>query len=263
MPVTLYIVDAFTDSPFKGNPAAVCLTAESLSETLMQLIAAEVNLSETAFLVPTGDGFSLRWFTPKAEVALCGHATLASAHALWESGALPGDKEARFETKSGLLTATKNGSWIEMDFPAEPVIESVCQQSLALGLGVAPCFVGRNRFDYFVEVKDEQTVLDLKPDFTALKTIETRGVTVTAAGTEFDYVARSFFPRLGVDEDPVCGSAHTGLAPFWGARLQKGELLAKQVSSRGGILKLRVLGERVRIAGQAVTVMKSEFLAVP
>jgi PhzF family phenazine biosynthesis protein len=208
--------------------------------------------------------FWLRWFTPKAEVfSLCGHATLASAHFLWENGAILPDQPARFYTQSGLLTATKDGKWIQMDFPAEPVIESEkYPQGLIEALGITPVFVGKNRLDYFVEVASEKDVIDLKPNFTSLAQIETRGVTVTAKGSQFDFVSRSFFPRLGVAEDPVCGSAHAGLTPYWGEKLQKRELVAWQASARGGVLKLTLFGERVGIAGQAVTVIKSELLRV-
>jgi PhzF family phenazine biosynthesis protein len=262
MPVTVFVVDAFSAVPFKGNPAAVCLTADPLSDEQMQLIAAEINLSETAFLVPLADGFSLRWFTPKAEVTLCGHATLASAHTLWETRTLPADQPARFHTKSGVLTATQAGGWIDMDFPAEPVAESERPPVLADALGAAPVFVGRNRFDLFVEVASEDAVAGLRPNLGLLEQVDARGVVVTAAaGGGFDFVSRCFYPRVGVPEDPVTGSAHAGLAPYWGAKLGRGELRARQASARGGVLRLRLRGDRVGIAGQAVTVMRSELFA--
>jgi PhzF family phenazine biosynthesis protein len=261
MPLTLYVIDAFTTVPFKGNPAAVCVTAEPLSDERMQQIALEFNLSETAFVVPVADGFSLRWFTPTVEVSLCGHATLASAHTLWYTGTLAPDQPAKFHTQSGILTAIKVDGWIQMDFPAETVAEAECPQLLIDALGVKPIFVGRNRLDYFVEVASEEEVINARPNFILLEQVQARGASITARGKgEFDTVSRSFFPCCGVPEDPVCGSAHAGLATYWIPKLKKEEILARQASARGGSMKLKLKGDRVQIAGQAVTVVKSELV---
>lgn len=254
-------VDAFTAEPFRGNPAAVCVLAEPADETWMQNVATEMNLSETAFLYPQDDGYNLRWFTPVAEVDLCGHATLASAHALWETGHLPADAQARFYTKSGLLTAQRNSDWIEMDFPAEVAIETPAPPILIEALGVTPAWAGKNRLDYLVEVGDAATLRRLRPNFGLLKTLASRGVIVTsrADSPDFDFVSRYFAPSFGIDEDPVTGSAHCCLGPYWQTRLSKGEFVAYQASPRGGVARVRVNGERVLLAGQAVTVLRGEL----
>ena len=251
-------VDAFTPTPFAGNPAAVCLLDQPADESWMQLVAREMNLSETAFLVPEADGFRLRWFTPEVEVELCGHATLASAHVLWEEGLLAGDAPARFLTRSGLLTATREGDLVALDFPAKPEEPATAPDSLLRALGVKASYVGRNAFDYLVLVDSEETVRELAPDFGLLRRIAVRGVMVTAraATPRHDFVSRFFAPAVGVDEDPVTGSAHCCLGPFWQARLGKSELVAYQASARGGVVHVRVTGGRVVIAGQAVTVMR-------
>jgi PhzF family phenazine biosynthesis protein len=259
MTLSIYVVDAFTDQPFKGNPAAVCLTDHPLDDKQMQNIAAEMNLSETAFLVPFQDGYSLRWFTPSAEVELCGHATLASAHILWEMKVLLKDQKANFYTKSGLLTATKIGEWIELNFPAEPDAESSYPPALIEALQVEPIYVGRNRFDYLIEIESETVLRNLKPNFSLLGEVQSRGVLVTCRSDEFDFISRCFFPAVGVNEDPVTGSAHCCLAPYWSKKLQKNELYAYQASQRGGILKIHLDHDRVIMAGMAVTVMKSEL----
>lgn len=266
MPLDLYQVDAFTDRPFAGNPAAVCLLPEPRDEGWMQRVAREMNLSETAFLVACEGEYGLRWFTPAVEVELCGHATLASAHVLWETGHLAPDATARFHTKSGLLTASRlpePGGWIELDFPAKPV-EEVTERpaGLAEALGVEPRFVGRSQFDYLLEVASEQEVRTIRPDFGRLRTLPVRGVIVTAPAVSggFDVISRFFAPGSGVDEDPVTGSAHCTLGPYWAARLGKNELLAYQASDRGGAVRVRVLGERVRLGGQAVTVLRGQLL---
>jgi PhzF family phenazine biosynthesis protein len=259
MALSIYVVDAFTDTMFKGNPAAVCITSEPLDDFLMQNIAAEMNLSETAFLFPQQDGYSLRWFTPDAEVELCGHATLASAHILWETEVLSKGQQANFYTKSGLLTASKEDAWIELNFPAEPVHECEYPTELIEALHIEPLYVGRNRFDYFIEVESEDIVKNLNPDFSLLKTIQTRGINVTSKSNNFDFVSRCFFPAVGVNEDPVTGSSHCGLAPYWCEKLNKTELIAYQASARGGILKIKLQNGRVLMAGQSVTVMKSEL----
>lgn len=262
-------VDAFADRPFAGNPAAVCVLDRPVDDGWMQNVALEMNLSETAFTHPEpgGDGWRLRWFTPVCEVDLCGHATLATAHVLWEEGHLGPAEVARFQTRSGLLTATpRPGGWIELDFPAEPVEPVEPNPPLSSALGIVPRFVGRNRLDMLVEVADEAAVRAYVPDGARLAEIPVRGVILTAAAeasSGFDFVSRFFAPRVGILEDPVCGSAHCGLAPYWAARLGKPELMAQQVSARGGVLKVRTEGDRVALAGKAVTVLRGELLAEP
>ncbi len=259
MSIPLYTVDAFTDDRFAGNPAGVCLLEAARDDEWMQSVAREMNLSETAFLVPhAGDGFDLRWFTPAVEVDLCGHATLASAHVLWQSEVLAADLPVRFHTKSGVLTATRRGTWIELDFPAKPVQAAKAPKGLLESLGVRAVHVGRSAFDYLVEVKNEAEVLAAAPDFARLATIEARGVIVTsrAATDGADFVSRFFAPRAGVNEDPVTGSAHCALAPYWGEKLGRTAMVGRQVSSRGGVVKVRVAGDRVMLGGQAVTVLR-------
>jgi PhzF family phenazine biosynthesis protein len=255
-------VDAFADRPFAGNPAAVCVLERPADETWMQLVAREMNLSETAYLHPEGDAFRLRWFTPVSEVDLCGHATLAAAHVLWEEGRIAPDAPARFQTRSGLLTAARNDGWIELDFPSEPVEPTEGPAWLPDALGASVRFVGRNRMDLLVELESDRVLRELKPDIGRLGTIPVRGVIVTARGEPpHDFVSRFFAPRLGVPEDPVCGSAHCALTPYWSERLGKPTLLAYQASERGGLLRLRNEGRRVVLGGQAVTVMVGELRA--
>ena len=258
-------VDAFTSRPFEGNPAAVCILPAPRETAWMQHVAREMNLSETAFLVrrqPAVEGFDLRWFTPAVEVDLCGHATLASAHALWESGQLPASENARFHTKSGQLTARKLDDWIELNFPATPAVTANAPDGLANALGASPKYVGRSRFDYLIELETEALVRDLRPDFGRLRQLPVRGVIVTSPATTpgWDFVSRFFAPASGIDEDPVTGSAHCCLAPFWSARLGKTTLVARQVSARGGTLRVALDGDRVRLAGQAVTVLRGELV---
>lgn len=256
-------VDAFTNTPFSGNPAAVCVLPKARDEQWMQHVAQEMNLSETAFLLRQADGFNLRWFTPAVEVDLCGHATLASAHVLWETGELQPGEQARFHTRSGLLTADRKGSWIEMNFPANPEEPAVAPPDLGKALGGTRMkYVGKNVFDYLVEVESEETVRSIKPDFTLLATLPIRGVIVTsrADSQEFDFVSRFFAPRVGVNEDPVTGSAHCCLGPFWSNRLGKNELIGYQASARGGVVQVRVSGAHVYLGGQAVTVMRGELV---
>jgi predicted PhzF superfamily epimerase YddE/YHI9 len=257
----IYIVDAFTAHPFAGNPAAVCILSEPAEEQWMQKVAWEMNLSETAFLCRQADGFDLRWFTPAVEIDLCGHATLASAHLLWEEGYLKPDQNACFHTRSGLLTGTRKGEWIELDFPAEPQVEITPPPGLAETLGVTPKYVGKNRFDYLVEIGSEETVRNLKPDFALLKEFPVRGIIVTsiAASQGYDFVSRFFAPAVGINEDPVTGSAHCCLGPFWKERLNKNEFVAWQVSLRGGVVRVRVGEKRVFLGGQAVTIMRGEL----
>jgi PhzF family phenazine biosynthesis protein len=255
-------VDAFADKPFSGNPAAVCLLEQQADENWMQLVAREMNLSETAFLLPRDGGFDLRWFTPMAEVRLCGHATLASAHFLWEQGHIIVDQPARFFTKSGVLTALKKGTSIEMDFPALPAAPEDSFEELESALGIKARTVGRSGYDYLVEVESEEAVRDLKPDFGRIARLKVRGVIVTsqANGSGYDFVSRFFAPAVGVNEDPVTGSAHCCLGPFWKERLGRDDLLGYQASARGGFVRTRCVGDRVIISGRAVTVMRGELV---
>jgi len=255
-------VDAFTAAPFSGNPAAVCVLAAPAREEWMQRIALEMNLSETAFLYRDGDEYQLRWFTPAAEVDLCGHATLASAHVLWEEGHLPHEAEARFITRSGLLRATYDGGWITLDFPAKPPVPAHPPEGLLEALDVEPVAIARNDFDYLVVVADEQAVRNLQPNLGLLQRINMRGVIVTAKALDpkYDFVSRFFAPGVGVPEDPVTGSAHCCLTPYWSGVLGATEFTAFQASPRGGELRLRLVGERVLLQGQAVTVMRGELV---
>src|SRR6266704_4934048 len=257
-------VDAFTNRPFAGNPAAVCILPEPADPKWMLNVAREMNLAQTAFLVPQRDGYDLRWFTPAVEVDLCGHATLASAHVLWEEGHLKPDSQARFHTKSGLLTADRRDSWIELDFPATPATAAPPPAGLIEALGATPKFVGRSRFDYLVEVDSESTVRALAPDLGALGRVEARGVIVTSRAngkSGYDFVSRFFAPQSGVPEDPVTGSAHCALAPYWSERLHRAELTGYQASPRGGVVRVRLAGDRVMLGGQAVTVLRGELLS--
>ena len=262
MGLPIYQVDAFSDKPFAGNPAGVCLLPTPRDEAWMQNVAREMNLSETAFLHRESDGWRLRWFTPAVEVALCGHATLASAHILWETGQLLATEIAQFLTKSGLLTAQRNGSDIEMDFPAKIAERADAPTGLIEALDVKPLFVGRSAFDYLVEVDSAASLRAMQPDFKRLAKLPVRGVIVTARSdqSEFDFVSRFFAPASGVNEDPVTGSAHCTLGPFWHTRLNKNEFTAFQASARGGIVKVRVAGDRVFLGGQAITVLRGELL---
>jgi PhzF family phenazine biosynthesis protein len=255
-------VDAFTDTPFTGNPAAVCVLPAPREAQWMQQVAREMNLSETAFLCRRPDGFDLRWFTPAVEVALCGHATLASAHVLWEDGHLPADIPARFHTRSGLLTATRQDAWIRLDFPALPPEPAVAPEALVQALHVTPRYVGNNRSFYLVEVATEEIVRTLQPDFTLLQTLPGRGVIVTSQATSagFDFVSRYFAPGAGINEDPVTGSAHCCLGPYWSQRLNKDTFVAYQASARGGVLRVQVQGDRIVLSGQAVTVLRGELI---
>lgn len=255
-------VDAFTDKPFAGNPAAVCVLPTPRDEAWMANVAREMNLSETAFLVKQNDGYNLRWLTPEVEVALCGHATLASAHVLWEERHLKAGEQARFHTKSGLLTADRKGEWIELDFPATLESPADPPKGLSATLRATLKYVGRNKFDYLVELDSEETVRKLAPDFSALRKLDARGVIVTARATTagFDFVSRFFAPGSGVDEDPVTGSAHCCLGPYWAKKLAKTEFVAYQASARGGVVRVRLDGDRVRLGGQAVTVLRAELV---
>ena len=270
MEVTLVQVDAFTREVFRGNPAAVCLLPGPVDARWMQSVAREMNLSETAFLLPRSPRvYGLRWFTPAVEVDLCGHATLAAAHVLWEEGLAARPAGLRFETRSGELGATSRDDWIELDFPAEPAEPADPPRGLIEALGVAPRYVGRNRFDHLVEVASEADLRAVAPDMAALRRIGGRGVIVTSrtergapaagrpAGETFDFVSRFFAPATGIDEDPVTGSAHCCLGPYWRSRLGRNPLTGYQASARGGVVRVRVAGERVHLGGQAVTVFRT------
>ena len=258
MAIKIFQVDAFTGDPFKGNPAAVCILKKPANEKWMQDFAREMNLSETAFLVANGNTFDLRWFTPTTEVDLCGHATLASAHALWQAGVLPTDQTARFNTKSGRLTASLCGEWIELNFPVNTVAPIQQPKGLTEALAVDADFIGSDGTDYLVEVSCEKIITDLKPDLKALKTFPVRCIVVTSLSDskEYDFVSRVFAPGAGIDEDPVTGSAHCSLGPFWATRLNKQEMLAYQASSRGGFVRVTLKGDRVLLGGQAVTIFQ-------
>ena len=257
----LYQVDAFTDERFKGNPAAVCLLDEPTDHAWMQSLALEMNLSETAFLQPDDGRYGLRWFTPSVEVDLCGHATLASAHVLWETGAADDDATLEFDTRSGVLSASRDGDWIELDFPATPEEEATCNIDLERALGATPTYVGKSAFDFLAELPSEQAVRDVTPDFSMLERASARGVIVTAKSSEddFDFVSRFFAPQSGVAEDPVTGSSHCCLAPYWARRLGKNELVGYQASQRGGTVRVKVDDARVALGGQAVTVFDAEL----
>lgn len=265
MPVRIIQVDAFTNRPFAGNPAAICVLPEMPPEQWMRDVAREMNLSETAFLAPEDGGYRLRWFTPAVEMDLCGHATVASAHVLWEDGHLPLDKTARFHTRSGLLSAAKRSDWIELDFPATSPEAAPPPPGLLEALSpahpLAANFVGRSKFDYLVEITSEKLLRALDPDHSSLRKLPVRGIIVTARSEspEFDFVSRFFAPGSGINEDPVTGSAHCALGPHWARQLGKTNLVAYQASARGGVVRVSVQGNRVILGGQAVTVLRGEL----
>ena len=258
----IFQVDAFTDRPFSGNPAGVSVVPEPQDERWKQNEAREMNLSETAILHRQAEGYNLRWFTPAVEVDLCGHATLASAHILWEEGYLEPGEQARFHTRSGLLTTNRKGDWIEMNFPALPQELASPPPGLTEALGVPLKYIGKAKFDYLVEVDSEEIVRSTKPDFSLLATVPARGVIVTslASSKDYDFVSRFFAPQVGVNEDPVTGSAHCTLSPFWSKRLGRDELVGYQASARGGVVRVRLNGDRVSLGGQAVTVLRGELV---
>lgn len=234
---------------------------EEASDSWMQNVAAEMNLSETAFLHKVDREFNLRWFTPTIEVDLCGHATLASAHILWEEGHLDANQDADFHTKSGMLKASKTGDLIELDFPSDPEEKAQIPEHLREGLGVDPIYVGKSRFDYLVHIESEEILRNLKPDFNLIKKVKSRGVIVTStsASSDYDFVSRFFAPASGIDEDPATGSAHCCLAPFWHTKLGKKEMNAFQASKRGGVLHVSLKGDRVLQGGNATTVFRGEM----
>lgn len=262
MSLTIYQVDAFTSVPFKGNPAGVCILDGPAGEEWMQSVALEMNLAETAFLYRSGERYNLRWFTPTVEVDLCGHATLASAHVLWETGLLAHNCKAEFDTRSGLLTAWADNGAIEMDFPKDEEKECDLPVELGQALGVKPLYTGRATFDYILELESENAVEGLKPDFDLLKKVPMRGVMVTSLtdSDKYDFVSRFFAPSAGINEDHATGSAHCCLGPYWEKRLGKKELRAYQASPRGGELSVRTKGDRVVLGGNAVTVLRCELI---
>lgn len=256
MKIPMWQVDAFASAAFAGNPAAVCWLDAWLADGVLQAIAAENNLSETAFLVPVGDEFELRWFAPAKEVALCGHATLAAAKVLFDLRGWP-QPEIRFRTRQrGVLTVAKHGKWFEMDFPALPARPVATPPGLAAALGAEPRQVLASTDDWLAMLDDEATVRNLRPDLAALKAFNCRCLVPTARGDRVDFVSRAFAPRYGIPEDPVTGSAHCALAPYWAGVLGKDELRAFQVSARGGEVRCRVAGDRVKLAGQAVVYLE-------
>jgi PhzF family phenazine biosynthesis protein len=258
MSAPLFIVDAFADTPFTGNPAAVCLLSAPAGPDWMQLLAAEMNLSETAFVSPREDGWGLRWFTPKVEVALCGHATLASAHILWETGRVAEDTPIPFHTRSGRLEVVRTGSELDLDFPAKAVEPCPAPAGLEAALGASARFVGRSEYDYLVEVESPAVLRALAPDFAALGALPVRGIIVTCGSDQprFDFLSRFFAPAAGVNEDPVTGSAHCALGPFWQGRTGRTDFVAWQASARGGVVRVGVRGTRVHLGGRAVTVLR-------
>jgi PhzF family phenazine biosynthesis protein len=259
----LFQVDAFASGPFTGNPAAVCLLDAPADPAWMQAVAAEMNLSETAF-VNALDGeagrFGLRWFTPTVEVDLCGHATLATAHVLWETRRLTATVAARFETRSGVLTATRAGDDVALDFPADPVAGTEPDPDLLEAIGLRDAVASTGRIGWVLEVPDERTVRDARPDFTRLAAFDIAVLTARADDASYDFVSRCFGPKFGIDEDPVTGSAHCALGPYWAERLGKTELTGYQASARGGVVRVTVDGDRTVLGGRAVTVMRGELV---
>lgn len=264
VPTDVVVVDAFTDRAYAGNPAAVCILTGPANEEWMRNVAREMNLAETAFLHPEREGYRLRWLTPESEVDLCGHATLASAHVLWQDGHLAPGSTAIFHTRSGVLSAQQHGTRIELDFPEKRPEACPAPTGLLESLGAEAVWMGRNQFDYFVELADEAGVRALAPDYTAIAKLSVRGVIATSAarpGAEYDFVSRFFAPAVGVNEDPVTGSAHCALGPFWGRRLGKDSLIGFQASRRGGTVHVRLSGDRVVLSGSAVTTLRGTLLA--
>ncbi len=258
-----FLVDAFTERPFAGNPAAVYVLPKWPDDGWLKNVAREMNQSETAFLVRNADGFDLRWLTPAIEVDLCGHATMAAAHTLWKRRHVAVGGTIRFATRSGTLTAARRGALIELDFPLKPEQPAEPPPDLLSALGVAAEYVGRNQFDYLVEVDSARKLRSLAPDFKRLATLGVRGVIVTSRSDDpqFDFLSRFFAPGSGIDEDPVTGSAHCCLGDFWRKRLGKNEFVAYQASPRGGVVRVRVAGDRVILGGTAVTVARGELVA--
>ncbi len=261
MPQPVVVVDAFTETPFTGNSAAVCILAGAREERWMQAVARELNHANTAFLHREDDHWRVRWFTPVTEVDLCGHATLASAHVLWQNGEVGRDEPIAFETRSGRLTASTRDGWILLDLPAMPPVAVAPPPGLAAALGAPAVATFHTRFDWLIELESEAAVRSLHPDLAAVQRLGRRGVIVTStASGDYDFVSRFFAPALGLPEDPVTGSAHCALGPYWGAKLGKPELLAWQASPRGGSLRVILNGERLLLGGHAVTTLRGELV---
>lgn len=262
-PLRYFVVDAFTNRPFQGNPAAVIPLEQWKDDAWLQNVAMEMNLSETAYFMPNGKGFDLRWFTPTTEVDLCGHATIASAVVLVQLGKLADGAAVAFSTKSGVLGAKRLGTRIELDFPALPVQPSDPPPGVLESLGVSPLFVGRSRYDVLVEVESEEALRSITPNFKQLAAVKCRGVIATSKSRdpEFDFASRFFAPAVGVDEDPVCGSAHCALAPYWGGKLGKTKMVGHQVSARSGIVFVEVRGERIGLGGEGRIFATGEITA--
>jgi PhzF family phenazine biosynthesis protein len=261
MSAEIHLIDAFTDTPFRGNPAGVCILEQEADPPWMQSVAAEIGASETAFLLPRTDGWGLRWFTPLTEVDLCGHGTLAAAFVLWMTGREnPGDTIA-FATRSGRLPARKRGGWIRLDFPADPESPSACPEDLRTALGAEPVYTGKGRFDYLVELSSAEQVRALRPDRAEFGHVPARGIIATAISDMggADFVSRFFAPSIGIPEDPVTGSAHCCLGPYWGKKLGKDSLTGFQLSARGGTVRLTLQGDRVVLAGKAVPVLSGKL----
>lgn len=258
MHLPIYQVDAFSDQCFKGNPAAVCPLENWLPDALMQQIAAENNLSETAFYIPTGDHYSIRWFTSACEVDLCGHATLATAHVIYnELG--KDNKPLQFESRSGLLTVSKNNEWLCLDFPVDELTEEPLSEQFNDAVGLSPEQAFKGKSDYMLIFKNADQIASMNPNFEKLSKFPVRGIIVTAPGNDCDFVSRFFAPQSGINEDPVTGSAHTSLTPYWSHRLNKTNLSARQISSRGGVLRCSLNQNRVLISGQAITYLRGSI----
>lgn len=261
--MTVTVIDAFADRAFAGNPAAVCLLDEPQPEDWMRALAAEMNLAETAFVTPGADGaYGLRWLTPEVEVDLCGHATLAAAHLLYESGQLAAEAEARFDTRSGRLVVRQSGQGYVMDFPATPPSAQAVEDDLATLFGTEPSWTGQSVFDWFLVMPSEAAVRSIAPDHARIAALGARGVIVTAradADSPYDVVSRFFAPGSGVPEDPVTGSAHCAIGPYWAEQLDQEEVACYQASARGGHVSVRVQGDRVELSGRAVTVYHAEL----
>ncbi|NIP29693.1 MAG: PhzF family phenazine biosynthesis isomerase [Candidatus Dadabacteria bacterium] len=259
---SFYVVDAFADRPFSGNPAAVFILEKDISDDLKQKIATEINLSETAFVLRINEMFRLRWFTPTREVDLCGHATLASAHILWETGVLSENEEAVFDTRSGVLRARLNKNLIEMDFPRDRILQVECPEELTKTIPHKPIFVGKSSMDYLAVYENEDIIRNIEPDFQYIKKLDSRGLIITSKSSsdEIDFVSRFFAPNAGIMEDPVTGSAHCCLAAYWSRKLNKDNLTGFQASKRGGVVYTQLEDDKVLISGNAVTVIKSVVL---
>ena len=258
MSIKIFQVDAFTSEPFKGNPAAVCILENEVSDEWMSGVAADMNLAETAFITTTEEKnkYKLRWFTPKVEVDLCGHATLATAHILYQNNYVHCSEAIFFETKSGILKTLKNENHIQLDFPETPVSDIEIPEGIENAIGAKIIYAGKSIFDYFFLLESEDVLIDLKPNFNELIKFGKRGVIVTADSKKYDFISRFFAPQSGINEDPVTGSAHCALYPYWSKKLNKKELVAYQASERGGLLKLSSESSRVLISGEAITIFE-------